>query len=91
MSSLTPEILSGCLLATDLQGVLASNDGFAHYTASNHGFTHRVVGGVIADRKDADRLYVGVMNDKSHGGFFVSDDSGKNWRQSNRGSKSVTS
>jgi photosystem II stability/assembly factor-like uncharacterized protein len=73
------------LLATDLQGVLASNDGFAHYTASNHGFTHRVVGSVIADRKNADRLYVGVMNDKSHGGFFVSDDSGKNWRQSNRG------
>jgi photosystem II stability/assembly factor-like uncharacterized protein len=73
------------LLATDLRGVLASNDGFAHYTASNRGFTHRVVGGVIADRKDPNRLYVGVMNDKDHGGLFISDDAGKSWRQSNRG------
>ncbi len=31
------------LLATDMRGVLASNDGFAHYTTSNQGFTHRVV------------------------------------------------
>ena len=73
------------LLATDLRGVLVSNDGFAHYTASNRGFTHRVVGAVIADRKDPGRLYVGVMNDKEHGGFFISDDAGKSWRQSNRG------
>jgi len=73
------------LLATDRRGVLASNDGFAHYTASNRGFTHRVVGAVIADRKDPGRLYVGVMNDKDMGGFFISDDAGKNWRQSNRG------
>ncbi len=73
------------LLATDRRGVLVSNDGFAHYTASNRGFTHRVVGAVIADRKDPGRLYVGVMNDKDMGGFFISDDAGKNWRQSNRG------
>ena len=73
------------LLATDLGGVLASNDGFAHYTVSNRGFTHRSVGGVIADRKDPNRLYVGVINDKSHGGLFISDDNGKSWRQSNRG------
>ena len=73
------------LVATDLRGVLVSNDGFAHYTASNRGFTHRVVGGVIADRKDPNRLYVGVVNDKDMGGFFISDDAGRNWRQSNRG------
>jgi photosystem II stability/assembly factor-like uncharacterized protein len=73
------------LLATDLRGVLVSNDGFAHYTTSNRGFTHRVVGDVIADRKDPNRLYVGVMNDKDHGGLFVSDDAGKSWRQANRG------
>jgi len=73
------------LLATDLRGVLVSSDGFAHYTASNRGFTHRVVGAVIADRKDPSRLYVGVMNDKDHGGLFISDDAGKSWRQSNRG------
>ncbi len=73
------------LLATDRRGVLVSNDGFKHYTTSNRGFTHRVVGGVIADRKDPNRIYVGVVNDKDSGGFFVSDDAGKNWRQSNRG------
>ena len=73
------------LLATDRRGVLASNDGFKHYTASNRGFTHRVVGAVIADHKDPGRLYVGVVNDKDMGGFFVSDDAGKSWRQSNRG------
>jgi photosystem II stability/assembly factor-like uncharacterized protein len=73
------------LLATDRRGVLVSNDGFAHYAASNRGFTHRVVGDVIADRKDPGRLYVGIMNDKDHGGLFVSDDGGKSWRQSNRG------
>jgi photosystem II stability/assembly factor-like uncharacterized protein len=65
--------------------VLASNDGFAHYTSSNQGFSHRVVGAVVVDRKDPDRLYVGVSNDKEQGGLFLSDDAGKNWRQSSRG------
>ena len=73
------------LLATDRRGVLVSKDGFKHYVASNRGFSHRAVGGVIADRKDASRIYVGVLNDKDNGGFFISDDAGKSWRQSNRG------
>jgi photosystem II stability/assembly factor-like uncharacterized protein len=73
------------LAATDRFGVLASNDGFAHYEASNHGFAHRVVGGVVIDNKDPNRIYVGLVNDKDLGGFFISDDSGMNWRQSNRG------
>ena len=73
------------LVATDLRGVLVSNDGFAHYTSSNHGFSHRVVGAVVVDRKDPNRLYVGVANDKEQGGLFLSDDVGKSWRQSSRG------
>ncbi len=73
------------LVATDRGGVLASNDGFAHYQASNHGFSHRIIGGVVVDNKDPNRIYVGVVNDKWQGGFFVSDDSGTTWRQSNRG------
>jgi photosystem II stability/assembly factor-like uncharacterized protein len=73
------------LVATDRGGVLASNDGFAHYQASNRGFAHRVIGGVVIDNKDPNRIYVGVVNDKDLGGFFVSDDGGANWRQSNRG------
>src|ERR1035437_8919860 len=73
------------LVATDLRGVLVSNDGFAHYTSSNQGFSHRVVGAVVVDRKDPNRLYVGVANDKEQGGLFLSDDVGKSWRQSRRG------
>ena len=73
------------LLATDLRGVLVSNDGFAHYTSSNQGFSHRVVRAVAVDRKDPNRLYVGVANDKEQGGLFLSDDVGKSWRQSSRG------
>jgi len=73
------------LVATDRGGVLASNDGFAHYETSNRGFAHRVVGGVVVDNKDPNRIYVGVVNDKDLGGVFVSDDSGASWRQLNRG------
>jgi photosystem II stability/assembly factor-like uncharacterized protein len=73
------------LVATDRGGVLASHDGFAHYETSNHGFAHRVVGGVVIDNKDPNRIFVGVVNDKDLGGFFISDDRGANWRQSNRG------
>ena len=73
------------LVATDLRGVLVSKDGFAHYTSSNRGFSHRVIGGVVVDHKDPNRLYVGVANDKELGGVFISDDAGKTWRQSSRG------
>jgi photosystem II stability/assembly factor-like uncharacterized protein len=73
------------LLATDRGGVLASKDGFDHYTTSNRGFAHRVVGATITDRKDPSRLYVGVMNDKNLGGFFYTEDTGRSWRQSSRG------
>ena len=73
------------LAATDRSGVLASNDGFAHYVASNRGFAHRVIGGMVVDNKDPNRIFVGVVNDKDLGGFFISDDGGGSWRQSNRG------
>ena len=73
------------LLATDRGGVLASNDGFAKYQPSNRGFSHRMVGAVIADQKDKNRLYVGIVNDKLHGGMFTTDDVGKTWLQVSRG------
>ena len=73
------------LLATDRGGVLASYDGFARYKQSNRGFSHRMVGSVIADRKDPNRLYVGIVNDKLHGGVFITDDVGKTWQQASQG------
>jgi len=73
------------LIATDRGGVLASNDGFAKYQPSNRGFSHRMVGEVIADRKAPNRLYVGIVNDKVHGGMFTTDDQGKTWLQVSRG------
>jgi photosystem II stability/assembly factor-like uncharacterized protein len=73
------------LVATDRGGVLASNNAFATYETSNHGFAHRVIGGVVADNQDPNRIYVGVVNDKNLGGVFVSDDGGSNWRQTNSG------
>jgi photosystem II stability/assembly factor-like uncharacterized protein len=73
------------LVATDRGGVLASNDGFAHYETSNRGFAHRVIGGLVADNKDPNRIFVGVVNDKNLGGVFVSSDGGSSWRQTNSG------
>ncbi len=73
------------LIATDRGGVLASNDGFAKYQPSNSGFSHRMVGAVIADLKTPNRLYVGIVNDKIHGGLFTTDDVGKTWFQVSRG------
>ena len=73
------------LLATDLRGVLASSDGFAHYAESNRGYSHRVVGGIAVDRANPNRLYVGVVNERELDGVFVSDDAGKSWRKSSQG------
>ena len=82
---INPQNPEHVLVATDRGGVLASNNGFGTYDTSNRGFAHRVIGGVVADNKDPNRIYVGVVNDKDHGGFFISDDGGSSWRQSNRG------
>jgi len=73
------------LIATDRGGVLASNDAFIKYQSSNRGFSHRMVGSVIPDIKDKDRLYVGIVNDKIHGGMFTTNDVGKTWLQVSKG------
>ncbi len=73
------------LLATDRGGILASNNGFDDYGSSNYGFAHRTVGAILTDTSDPARLYVGIVNDKELGGFFTSDDAGKNWKLWNQG------
>ncbi len=73
------------LLATDRGGILASNNGFENYATSNTGFAHRTIGAVTTDQDDPRRLYVGVVNDRELGGFFTSDDAGRNWKLWNKG------
>ncbi len=73
------------LLATDRGGVLASDDGAASFSASNHGYTHRYVNAILADAKDPNALYVGVVNDREFGGVFYSHDDGQNWEQRSAG------
>jgi photosystem II stability/assembly factor-like uncharacterized protein len=73
------------LLATDRSGVMASNDGAGTWTASNHGYTHRYVTSIVADAKDANTVYVGVVNDREWGGVFSSHDGGEHWLQKSAG------
>jgi photosystem II stability/assembly factor-like uncharacterized protein len=73
------------LLATDRSGVLASDDGAQTFLASNHGYTHRYVSSILADKNDPNTLLVGVVNDREWGGVFVTRDSGQSWRQKSTG------
>ena len=73
------------LLATDRAGVLASDNGAASFTASNHGYTHRYVTTILADAKNPDTIYVGVVNDRELGGVFASHDGGQHWTQKSAG------
>ena len=73
------------LLATDRSGVMASIDGASTWTASNHGYTHRYVTSIVADQKDPNTIYVGVVNDREWGGVFYSHDGGEHWLQKSAG------
>src|SRR5690242_4417953 len=80
-----PRNSSRVLLATDRSGILASNDGASTWTASNHGYTHRYVSAIVPDQKDANTIYVGVVNDREFGGVFYSHDGGQHWSQKSSG------
>jgi photosystem II stability/assembly factor-like uncharacterized protein len=73
------------MLATDRAGVLASDDGGHSFLTSNHGYTHRYVTSILADNKDSNTLFVGVVNDRELGGVFVSRDGGQHWLQKSKG------
>jgi photosystem II stability/assembly factor-like uncharacterized protein len=73
------------LLATDRGGVLASNDGGKSFLPSNGGFSSRQVVAYIQDFEHAATIYVGVVNDKSWGGVFVSHNGGLTWNQISAG------
>lgn len=73
------------LLATDRSGVLASKDGSVTFTASNSGFSQRQVESLLVDKKNPSTLYAGVVNDKTYGGVFTSNDGGNSWQQQSSG------
>ena len=73
------------MLATDRAGVLASEDGAQSFVTSNHGYTHRYVTSIIADKSDPNTIFVGVVNDRELGGVFVSKDGGQHWTQKSKG------
>jgi photosystem II stability/assembly factor-like uncharacterized protein len=73
------------LLATDHQGVLASEDGGSSFVPSNRGFSTRLITAFTADAQHPATLYVGAVNDKQWGGVFVSHTDGLSWSQMSLG------
>ncbi len=73
------------MLATDRAGVLASDDGARTFLTTNHGYAHRYVTSIIADKNDPNTIFVGVVNDRELGGVFVTTDGGQHWSQKSKG------
>lgn len=69
------------LMATDRSGVLTSSDAAVRFEPSNQGISERKVQALLVDNRDPHRIYAGVVNDKTFGGVFVSDDGGSRWKQ----------
>src|ERR1700733_14382548 len=82
---LDPRNAQRVLLATDRSGVLASDDATATFTSSNHGYAHRYVSAILADSKEPNTLYIGLVNDREFGGVFFSHDGGQSWKQHSSG------
>jgi photosystem II stability/assembly factor-like uncharacterized protein len=80
-----PKNTNRVLLATDRGGVLASNDGGSSFSPSNDGFSDRQVTAYVSDAQHPETIYVGVVNDKTFGGVFVSNNGGLNWVQKSAG------
>ena len=80
-----PKNTQQVLLATDRSGVLASNDAGASFASSNNGISERQVTALLPDAKHPETMYAGVVNDKSYGGVFVTEDGGKSWIQRSSG------
>jgi photosystem II stability/assembly factor-like uncharacterized protein len=69
------------LLATDRGGVLLSTNGGVSFAPANEGISERKVEALLVDRENPQRIYAGVVNDKSYGSVFVSTDGGAQWKQ----------
>lgn len=83
--SIDPRDSKRVLLATDRGGVLASEDGAQTFAASNHGYTHRFVTAIVADKNDPETMFAGLSNDREWGGVFATHDGGQHWSQKSDG------
>ncbi len=82
---INPKDNAQVLLATDRSGVLDSHDSAASFTDSNRGFMQRQVSVLTVDPSNPKQLFVGVLNDKTYGGVFASEDGGTTWTQRSTG------
>ena len=76
-----PQDSNHVLLATDRGGVLFKQErARSALWPPMNGFSGRKVEALLVDRANPERLYAGVVNDKSYGGVFVSTNGGRHWR-----------
>ena len=73
------------LLATDKGGVVASEDGGDTFHSANTGFSARQITALKRDTLHPGTIFVGVVNDRTWGGVFQSDNGGFNWTQRSAG------
>jgi photosystem II stability/assembly factor-like uncharacterized protein len=73
------------VMATDRSGVLLSEDGGVSFHDANRGVYQRQISALAIDPKDPNKIYAGVVNDKSYGGVFASQDGGATWQQRSLG------
>lgn len=79
------EALEKVYVATDQMGLLVSENGGLSYRPSNAGLANRPVATVIGDAEKGGRLYAGLLQERSHGPLWVSEDGGGTWNVSARG------
>jgi hypothetical protein len=73
------------LLGTEEHGVLISRDFGQTFVETNAGFIHRHILSLLPDATQQNRIYATVFHDGVAGGFFISGDGGRSWRQSIKG------
>lgn len=83
--AVAPEDSRVVLVGTDDAGVLKSRDGGQTFEPANQGFIHRQVGALTVRADRAGQILVGLVQDGTHGGLFVSQDGGESWQSHNQG------
>ena len=78
---LDPSHRGRMLLATDRGGVLASEDSGRTFSPSNAGFSSRKVGALLVTSGSHPEMLAGIVNDKLHGGVYMTADRGATWSQ----------